>query len=176
MNYDWLKYEEIEKTEYPNLLAELKEPGYSICTISEWMGQGRCEEGNQDIWDKLTGKTEIYSSESMGLAKLFGVKIGYLFAHELSVINEKPEAYWRWYDDNKRKKEEIERGKAIMEIYDELREKPHLITFMKVCMRLTEQQREKVLLLLEEKAANNKAPCPPGDGATNTEPGGMDAD
>ena len=112
----------------------------------------------------------------MGLAKLFGVKIGYLFAHELSVINEKPEAYWRWYDDNKRKKEEIERGKAIMEIYDELREKPHLITFMKVCMRLTEQQREKVLLLLEEKAANNKAPCPPGDGATNTEPGGMDAD
>ena len=156
MNYDWLEYDEIEKAKHPNLLAEIKESGYSICTISEWMGHGRCAEGNQDIWDKLTGKTMITVSEAAGLVRLFGKKMEYLFDEKLTVLSGKSSAYWRWYDENRKREKEIERSKTIKEIYDKLVEDPELLEFMKWCKSLTKEQRHAmVLMLLKEEGVVN---------------------
>lgn len=151
MNYDWMKYEEIEKAVYPNLLAEIKESGFSICTISDFMGLGACEEDDKTIWDKLNGKAEILETEASELAEYYGVEEEYLFAHELSVINGKSEAYWRWYDENHRKEEALERYKEIKHIEEELTRKPQLLEIMKICMTLSEEQLELVLQMLLEK-------------------------
>ena len=60
MNYNWLKYEDIERSKYPNLLAEIKESGYSISTISECMGHSRhVQEDDPDTWNKLLGRDEL---------------------------------------------------------------------------------------------------------------------
>lgn len=153
MNYDWMTYENIKECRYPNLLAEIKESGYSICTISEFMGLGRCKEGNSTIWDKLTGKTEISVFEAAGLAKCFNESMEYLFADELTVIGEESQAYWKWYDENKRKQQELERSKEIQKIYDALVADPELLMFMKWCRTLTKEQRHEVLLILQKDIA-----------------------
>lgn len=146
MNYDWLTYKEIEKAVYPNLLAEIKESGYSTSTLAGFMGLGSKKNGkyrqekDPEIWDKLTGKAELLTSEFFGLVKYFNVDMNYLISHKLEIVCEKPLAYWRWYDKNKCKQEEIERSKAIMEIYEELVAKPYLLDFMKKCVSLTEEQ------------------------------------
>ena len=154
MNYDWIKYSDIEKEKYPNLLAELKESGYSICTISEWMGYERCEEDNRKIWDKLTGKTELTYLECYGLVRLFNVEFEYLFSHDLTVLNNKSQAYWRWFDYNYKCKLDLQRQKAIKEIYDVLVAEPHIFEFMKKVVTLTKQQREQVLHLLKGCESN----------------------
>lgn len=158
MNYSWLTYEDIEKAVYPNLLAEIKESGYSTSTLADFMGLSAKKSGeyrperDPEVWDKLLGKTEIIATEAFGLVKYFGVELEYLFSHELRIECEKPLAHWRWYDENRKKQEEIERSKAIMEIYEELVAKPYLLDFMKKCITLTEEQQESVLQMLKEKA------------------------
>lgn len=103
MDYGWMKYEDIKKAKYPNLLAEIKESGYSICTLAEFMGLGsHRKEDDPEIWAKLTGKEKITVSEKSGLAKCYGLGIRYLFSHELTISHGKPEAYWRWLDFNQR--------------------------------------------------------------------------
>lgn len=107
MNYDWLEYEKIQKAVYPNLLAELKESGYSICTISEFMELGRCQEDDKAVWSRLVGNTEFSIDESLKLATYFGVDYRYLFSHNLAIVDGKSVAYWRWYDWNLKMKTEI---------------------------------------------------------------------
>ena len=149
MNYDWMTYEEIKKSAYPNLLAEIKESGYSICTISDFMGLGRCKEDNKAVWDKLTGKVDFPLKEAELLAKYFNADFDYLFSSELYIVCDKPYAYLRWYEDNKKKSEDIARSKEIMEIYNELVANPELLEFMKWCKSLTKEQRKEVLQIMQ---------------------------
>lgn len=151
MNYDWMKYEDIEKFKYPNLLAEIKESGYSICTVADHMGIGQyVREDDTKTWNKLTGRMDILHSEVAGLMKLFGVEYDYLFSHDLSVMNEKPVAYWRWYDSNKRKKEELKRNNEISKIYLELSNDSEFLEFSKFCMSLTKEQRHEVVNMIRK--------------------------
>ena len=158
MNYDWIKYEEIEKAVYPNLLAEIKESGYSTSTLADFMGLGAKKngkyrpEGDPEVWDKLTGKKEMFASEFFGLAKYYNVEANYLISHKLSVVCGKSQAYWRWYDDNHKRKSELQRNKTIKQIYDVLVAEPHTLEFIKMVVNMTQQQREQVLQMLKEGA------------------------
>lgn len=85
MKYPRLSNEELQAFQYPNLMAELIESGYSICTCAEHMGLGR---GVDDavVWAKIKGEDDIFTSEALGLARLFGVTLEYLFDSKLSMI------------------------------------------------------------------------------------------
>lgn len=102
MNYNWLKYEDIVKYPYPNLMAEIKESGYSICTMSQYMGYGMCKEKDKRIWDKLTGMTPILASEGFALGRLFEAKMEYLFSHDLATTDGVPNAKIKWEEEYKR--------------------------------------------------------------------------
>ena len=86
--------ETLPKYKYPNLVAEFMETGYSICTLSEHMGLGRRQENDPLINAKLFGDEKIMSDEAIGLARLFGCEIRYLFAAQkwaVSLYTEKLE-------------------------------------------------------------------------------------
>lgn len=151
MNYKRLSVEELNTYPYPNLIAEIIESGYGMHTISDYMGHGNTYDTQELIGKKLTGEKSILISEAFGLARLYGVKMEYLFAHTLSVMDGKPEAYWRWMDKNQRKDEEMRNIEKIWGIYRELNKKPYLIDFIKQCVALTEQQRTQVSQLLQGK-------------------------
>ena len=73
MEYKRLSNEELSKFPYPNLIAELIESHYSICTLGDHMGLGsRRQEDDPEIWAKLKGLRKITASEAIGLARLFG--------------------------------------------------------------------------------------------------------
>ena len=87
MNYDLLGYDVIEKSKYPNLLAEIKESGYSICTVSTHMGHNpHVSEDDPDTWNKLLGREDILVEECVGLVHLFNVSYEYLFAPHLEKV------------------------------------------------------------------------------------------
>lgn len=159
MNYYWLTYEEIEKAKYPNLLAEIKESGYSTSTLADFMGLGAKKNGEKrseddpEVWDKLTGKEELLASELFGIAKYYNAGVDYLLSHKLEMCQGKSVAYWRWYEENKRMQEDIERKKAIMEIYDELIVNSELLEFMKWCKTLTREQRKEVMSIMQKEGA-----------------------
>lgn len=142
-----LTIEDLRHFKYPNLLAEVKETTYSICTIADHMGLPRPyrKENNPETWDKLTGKTEILTSEALGLAYLFNVSFEYLFSRELKVVCGQTAAYWRWLDSKKKIQDDIERSKQIREIERELREKPYLMEFMKEAVTWNEEQITKFI-------------------------------
>ena len=100
-----LTIDDLRFFKYPNLMAEVKETTYSICTIAEHMGLPRPyrKENDPETWDKLTGRTEISCGEAFGLARLFGVSVEYLFSCELKVVHGQTAAYWRWFDEKKRR-------------------------------------------------------------------------
>lgn len=105
MNYKKLTNEQINTFPYPNLIAELIESGYSICTLGEHMGlEGRRSENDPQIWSKLRGQDEIMASEAFGLARLFNTECEYLFSSELTEIDGMSAAYWRWFYENVRMK------------------------------------------------------------------------
>ena len=68
MVYKKISNQQLSEFKYPNLIAELIESGYSICTCSDHMGLGRRQENDQEIWDKLKGKRKMSLSEAKGLA------------------------------------------------------------------------------------------------------------
>lgn len=72
-----LTIDDLRLFKYPNLMAEVKETTYSICTIAEHMGLPGPyrKENDPETWGKLTGRTEIMCSEAVGLAHLFGVRL-----------------------------------------------------------------------------------------------------
>lgn len=109
MNYKRISIDKLNTYPYPNLIAEIIESGYGMHTISDYMGHGNTYDTQELVKKKLDGTCEILVSEAFGLAKYYGVEPEYLFAHTLSVINGKSKAYWRWYDENLRRKEDLKR-------------------------------------------------------------------
>lgn len=122
MNYDWLSYEEIKKYKYPNLLAELKESGYSICTVGDHLGMGRYrQEDDPEIWGKLrNGKFD--AGEAINLAELFGVKLEYLFSNELKTAAGVAVAKTRWARWNDQKENMLRVEQLKWELKQELEE------------------------------------------------------
>lgn len=150
-----LTIDDLRFFKYPNLMAEVKETTYSICTIAEHMGLPGPyrKENDPETWDRLTGKTEIMCSEAVGLAHLFGVTIEYLFSHELKVVCGLPAAYWRWFDEKRKIKKDIERSKQIREIEQELKEKPYLLEFMKEAVTWSHEELEEFIKMLGKRKA-----------------------
>lgn len=148
-----LTVEDLKLFKYPNLMAEVKETTYSICTIADHM----ClpgpygENDDPETWDKLTGKTEILCSEALGLSRLFGVSLEYILSKELKVVNGQTAAYWRWVDEKKKIKEDIERSKQIREIEQKLKEKPYLLEFMKEAVTWSSDQISEFINMIEKR-------------------------
>lgn len=135
---------------HPNLVAEFMESGYSLCTLSEHMGRGRCEEDDIVINRKIFGDEEILAEEALGLMKLFGCKFEYLFSDKLEMFGEVPIAYIRYYESNKRQKQELELLKISEEVRKTLKSKPYLGEFMKVAMTWSEKQVRQATEMLQK--------------------------
>lgn len=147
-----LTIEELKKYRYPNLIAEVQETTYSICTIAEHMGLGKYrKEDDTETWNKLTGKTEIICSEAVGLANLFGVTMEYLFSRELKTVQGETAAYFRWFDSREQIKKDLQRAEDIRKIEMELRNNPYLLDFMKVAVTLDNNQIDKLVQMLEKR-------------------------
>ena len=152
MIYKNLSIEELREYPYPNLMAELINSGYSICTLAEHMGLGELRrEDDPEVWAKMKGDCEISCSEALGLAGLFGVKAEYLFNYDLKVFCDEPMAYWRWHDENKRKEREHQEYQAREEIIRKLREKPYLLDFMKQACTWNKEEVQWVTKVLNEQ-------------------------
>ena len=149
MKYARLSIELLNKYKYPNLIAELIESGYSICTVGDHLGMGAYrKEDDKEVWDKLKGDTEIFASEALALSKLFDTKMEYLFSKNLEVIDEKPIAYYRWFDDNREKEKELKRIEDIQTIEKALEEKPYLLKFFMISLDCSSNQIGKVIKML----------------------------
>ncbi len=145
MVYKKLSNQQLSEFKYPNLIAELIESGYSICTCSDHMGVGRRQENDQEIWDKLKGKRKMSLSEAKGLALLFNVKFEYLFSRELNVMNEKPYAYIRWYEWNKKQERDEQLKADLMVVERTLKDKPYLLQLIKTIKDCDEKDCEAIL-------------------------------
>lgn len=163
MNYTRLSNEVMQKFPYPNLIAEWIESGYSICTLAEHMGIGKAltgsyrKEDDPEMLAKLRGEKEITASEALGLSRLFGVGLDYLFCHNLKIVIGKPAAYWHWFDKNKKADEEIERNRKIWEIERELRKKPYLLEFFKLAVVCSDEQLQEAIEYIESRKAGISA-------------------
>lgn len=141
MFYESLSNEELQKYPYPNLIAELIESGYSICTLGTHMDLGEhCEEDEPEVWARLSGKQEITTDEAFSLCGLFGVNLDYLFSHDLRVLNGEPLARIRWYESNQRRKRDAEISELWYQIRREMKEKPYLYEFMKEVISCNAEQ------------------------------------
>lgn len=151
-----LTIEELRLFKYPNLMAEVKETTYSICTIADHMGLPRPyrKEDDPETWDKLMGKTEILFSEAIGLARLFGVSMEYLFSHELKTVCDETAAHWRWFDEKEKIKADIVRSRQVREIEQKLRDKPYLLEFMKEAVTLNDEQITKFIDQLKNRRSS----------------------
>ena len=90
-------------------------------------------------------------SEALGLTRLFGVSMEYLFSHELKTVCGETAAYWRWFDEKAKIKADIARSRQIREIEQELREKPYLLEFMKEAVTWNEEQITKFIDQLKNR-------------------------
>lgn len=152
MRYERFTNEELQRFPYPNLIAEWRESGYSICTLANHMELGMYrKEDDSQMMAKLRGEEQILTSEALGLSNLFGVAMEYLFSHNLKIITGKPAAYWRWFDKNKKIDEEIERNKKVREIERELKEKPYLLEFFKEAVTWNKEQLQSAIEYLESR-------------------------
>lgn len=132
--------EELGKFPYPNLMAEIMESGYSICTVSDHMGLGIAKENDPVVWAKLKGEEDIYANELVGMANLFEVSIDYLFSKTLDTFCGESKAKIRWHDWNKRQEQEHKRNQEIKEITEQLESNPELLAFMKLAATCTRDQ------------------------------------
>lgn len=145
MNYKRLSTIELSRYKYPNLLAEIIESGYSICTIAEHMGLGRYrKEDDPEVWGRLRGSIEMSGTNMCGLLQLYNVEQEYLFNDTLSIRGGVPEAYWRWYDENKRKEQEFERLQALSKIYNTLHDKLYLTGYVQAVIDYIESADDSI--------------------------------
>lgn len=155
-----LTNEDLRCFKYPNLMAEVKETTYSICTIAEHMGLARPyrNEDDPETWAKLTGKAPILGDEALGLSALFNVDIEYLFSHELKVFNGMSAAYWRWFNERRRISRETEITQEVQEIEKELEEKPYLLKAVKHMVTWSNDQIDEFIeqLTRKERDVNNE--------------------
>lgn len=152
MVYPNLSIEELRNYPYPNLIAELIESGYSICTLGEHMGlNGRRSENDVEIWAKLRGEEDILSSEALGLARLFSVKLEYLFDNNLQTTGDgKSFAHTRWLDHNQEKEREYQEAKQRKFICEVLQERPYLFEVMKMLSSLDKEEIGPVIECLRK--------------------------
>ncbi len=149
--------EELKKYPFPNLMAEICESGYSICTLGDFMGLGsHCEEDDPKVWGKLRGDTDLYANEAIGLVRLFGCTYEYLFSNKLSVMNGKPLAYHRWREHNIRIKYECEASDLGYKILAELKKKPYMYGFMKMAVRLNEDEIRTMTKMMSSLNKNRR--------------------
>ena len=137
-----LTNEELNNFIYPNLIAEVRETTYSICTIADHMGLSRPyrKEDDAETWDKLIGNRELLCDEALGLSRLFGVSLEYLLNKKLKTVDGKPAAYYRWFDAHAKQRNELGQIRETRKIERELREKPYLLEFMKIAVTLNNEQ------------------------------------
>lgn len=144
--------EQLRAYKYPNLIAEIIESGYSICTCADHMGLGcHRQEDDQEVWGKLYGQEEMTASEALGLARLFGTDMGYLFADELRTMNGETFAHIRWYESNQRREREYQEYLKREEIMSLLRDRPYLLDFMMEAVRWSEEELNISIEMLREK-------------------------
>lgn len=144
--------EELSRYRYPNLMAEIVESGYSICTLAEHMGlPGQRKENDSEVWDKLNSEESILTDEALGLSRLFSVKLEYLFCHELETLCGKSIAYWRWIERNQNKERELEQIQIRDMISKELLEKPYLLEFLKVVITWSEEELHQTMIILDDE-------------------------
>lgn len=145
MVYKKLSIDELQRFPYPNLMAEIIESGYSICTVAAHMGLGEYrKEDDPEVWANLTNPGAITVNEALKLSRLFGAEYEYLFSKELKTISGQSVAYYRWYDWNKKKQEEIEVNQAIREISRMLKESPQLLTLVREMITWSDEKLEAV--------------------------------
>lgn len=156
MNYT-MSIEKMKQCKYPNLIAEFAESHYSICTLSEHMGLGRCKEDNKMIWAKLFGTEELNLNEAVGLMRLFGVDADYLLSEELAMYGDVTMAYLRHYESNRRAKEEFRLHQIAEDIRYGLKEKLYLADFMREVLSWTEEQvnRYRQCCIIQTQHNNN---------------------
>lgn len=135
MKYPRLSNEELQTFKYPNLIAELIESRYSVCTCADHMGLGHRGEDDLEVWRKLKGEEEILLSEADGLSGLFGVRPDYLFSSELKTISGETYAFFRWYEENLQRDAEYQEYLLIQEIIRGLKKKPYLLEFVKEAIK-----------------------------------------
>ncbi len=151
MFYKKMSNEELQKYPYPNLIAELIESGYSICTLGNHMGLGKhCEQDDPEVWARLSGKQGITADEAFSLCGLFGVNPDYLLSHDLRVLNGEPLARIRWYESNQKREQDAEISKLWYQIKRELEEKPYLYEFMKEVVSCNAEQIQAAMRGLYE--------------------------
>ncbi len=149
MYYKRLSVEQLKCLKYPNLMAEIIESHYSIRTVADHMGLGRREEDDSEVWGKIQGNIEITSTEAKGLARLFGVKLEYLFSDELSFLGSDPIAVVRWAEENKRRDQESLDNKVIFEAYEKLRKNRVFLETIKFILKLSDDELESLRMMLE---------------------------
>lgn len=151
-----LSIEEMKKYPYPNLMAEIVESHYSICTVGDHMGLGRyLPEGSPEVWDRLTGKREILASEALGLTRLFGIDDpDYLFSHKLKLISDETYAHWRWIEGNIRRDRELAAYRMRQKIDLELSKKPYLL---KLVSRIVSMSEDDANIAISEIAKKGGA-------------------
>lgn len=136
-----LTVEELKAFRYPNLMSEVVETGYSLCTLSEHMGLGRCEENDSLILGKLAGKDMLNIDEVTGLCRLFDCDPEYLFSNELSLCCDfRSYAQVRHYEESEKKRKDFEVYNEIQWIGQELKKKPQLIQIIKKLLSVSEEQ------------------------------------
>ena len=145
MNYKRLSNEALSNYKYPNLVAEIIESGYSICTIADHMGLGHYrKEDDPEVWGRLDGSIEMSAANMCGLLRLYNVKQEYLFSDTLSIKDGVSEAYWRWYDENKRSEREYERSQALSDIYRNLHENLYLAPYVKAVIDYIQKADDEI--------------------------------
>lgn len=146
--------EMLQKFPYPNLMAEIIESHYSICTLGKRMDIGNhCEEDDPEVWARLKGDHEISTSEAIGLAGLFGVKLEYLFSNELKMIGDKTYAYWRWLDYNEQREREYKEYKTREKIEWALKDKPFLLEVVSRIIDMNEVEAFEVMAFIKKEGA-----------------------
>ena len=149
MKYQRLSNEELRKFKYPNLMAELIESGYGICTCADHMGLGRREENDPEVWRKLRGDEELCASEAFGLSRLFAVNLDYLLSDELKTSSGMTYAFCRWSDYNAKRDKEYQEYLTRQEIERELRKKPYLLEFIREATSWTEEEVKEAIAKLK---------------------------
>ncbi|MED9903578.1 MAG: hypothetical protein UFG06_05280 [Lachnospiraceae bacterium] len=164
MDYGKLSNKQLSKYPFPNLMAEIIWSGYSFSTIGDFMGIGAKgsdgkyrNESDPEIWAKLLNREEMLASNALGLAKYYGVKVGYLFSSKLQTLEDKPIAYWRWFDENKKKEEELDKSRTLRMIENELRAKQFLMEFMKVAVTMSDEELQQVIDYKREETEAQKS-------------------
>lgn len=144
MNYKRLSNEELSRCKYPNLMAEITESTYSICTIAEHMKLGKRKEDDPEVWGMLNGTIELRASNMYGLMRLYNAEYEYLFSETLQVIDGKPLAYWHWYERNQKQQRELEELQALSRIYSTLRDKRYLTRYVQAVLDYIESADDAI--------------------------------